>query len=130
MEPATFLDKWHTAVADRNLSAMGALIADDAKISSPAYWSPKGPKAYVMEILSAIVEGTEDFHYTKDWVDGPEIIMEFGARIEDDQLRGIDRITLGDDGRIIHLEVMIRPINALFKLADFVKAEFASEGEA
>ena len=125
MDPQAFLEKWHKGVAERDLGLLGELVAEDAKISSPAYWSPKGPKPYVMEILRAVVEGTEDFHYTKEWIDGNEMILEFGARIDDTELRGIDRVTLNDEGLIDHLEVMIRPINALFKLAEFVKSEVA-----
>lgn len=119
-----FLKIWHKAVAEKDMELMATLVADDATIASPAYWSPKGPKPYVMTILTAVAEAFEDFHYEKDWVDGSELLLEFSARVEDVSLKGIDRISLDADGKLSHIEVMIRPINALFKLAEHVKGAF------
>ncbi len=127
MSTSEFLKKWHLAVDAREATQFSDLIAGDAKISSPAYWSPKGPKSYVMTILTAVTENFEDFHYTKEWVDGSDILLEFTARVEETNLRGIDRITLNDDGLLVHLEVMIRPINALIALAGKVQGAFDDE---
>lgn len=126
MTPQDFLIRWHKAVADRDLDGLDELVAEGAHVSSPAYWSPKGPKPYVMQILKAVIDGTNDFHYTKEWVDGNEIILEFTAEIDGVNLRGIDRIVLGENGQMEHLEVMIRPINALLKLAEYVTTEVTS----
>ncbi|MEX1152499.1 MAG: nuclear transport factor 2 family protein, partial [Parvibaculum sp.] len=63
-----------------------------------------------------------DFTYTKEWIDGNEIILEFESRIGDTKLKGIDRITIDADGRMSHIEVLIRPLNGLIALAEHVKA--------
>jgi hypothetical protein len=68
------------------------------------------------------MQGFEDFTYTKEWVDGQDIILEFTACIGDKKLKGIDRITVNEAGEIAHIEVLIRPLNGLIALAEHVRA--------
>jgi len=124
-----FLARWHAAVAAKDASAIDALLAEDPAISSPAYWTPKRDRAYVKTILTAVLFGLEDFTYTKDWVDGREIILEFTGRVGDKGLKGIDRITLDAQGRLEHIEVLIRPVSGLMALADLVKGAFQEEAK-
>lgn len=125
-EAKTFLENWHAYIASPSQTALDALIADNASISSPAYWKPKQSKPYVMAILTAVTEAFEDFHYTKEWVDGREMILEFTSRVGDVDLKGIDRITINDKSQIEHIEVMIRPLNGLMALAEHVKSALAA----
>ena len=117
----TFLKNWYKAVAAKDIAAVAETLADDAEIASPAYWAPKGPKAYVVGVLTGVMGAFEDFCYEGKWIEGSEIILEFSARIGDIRLRGIDRISLDDEGRVRHIEVMIRPINGLMALAEKVR---------
>lgn len=121
-ETKTFLDRWYAFVEKHDPALLDALVAEDAVISSPAFYSPKQSKPYVMAILNAVMQGFEDFTYTKEWVDGREIILEFETRIGDKKLKGIDRITVNDKGEMAHIEVLIRPLNGLIALAEHVKA--------
>ncbi|WP_421863209.1 hypothetical protein [Parvibaculum sp.] len=73
------------------------------------------------------MQGFEDFTYTKEWVDGREIILEFEARIGDTRLKGIDRFTVNDTGQMTHIEVLIRPLNGLIALAEHVKTALSKE---
>lgn len=121
-ETKTFLDRWYAFVEKHDPALLDALVAEDAVVSSPAFYSPKQSKPYVMAILNAVMQGFEDFTYTKEWVDGREIILEFETRIGDKKLKGIDRITVNDKGEMAHIEVLIRPLNGLIALAEHVKA--------
>ncbi len=121
-ETKTFLDRWYAFVEKHDPALLDALVAEDAVISSPAFYSPKQSKPYVMAILNAVMQGFGDFTYTKEWVDGREIILEFETRIGDKKLKGIDRITVNDKGEMAHIEVLIRPLNGLIALAEHVKA--------
>jgi hypothetical protein len=116
-----FLHRWYAAVAAEDIDAIAATLAEDVEISSPAYWAPKGPKPYVVGVLTGVMGAFEDFRYKGEWVEGPEIILEFSARIGETKLRGIDRISLDGDGRLRHIEVMVRPINGLMALAEKVR---------
>lgn len=124
MNTEEFLEIWHKAVAELDMELMASIVADDATLSSPAYWSPKGPKPYVMKLLTTVANTFEDFHYIKEWQDGRELLLEFGAHVDGVQMKGIDRITLNDEGKLQHIEIMLRPINALFKMLEHVKGAF------
>lgn len=124
MTTEEFLEVWHKAVAETDMDLLATIIADDATIASPAYWAPKGPKSHVLKILTAVTSVFEDFHYVKEWIDGDELLLEFAAHVEDIHLKGIDRISLNSEGKLQHIEVMIRPINALFKMVEHVKGAF------
>ena len=129
MTPEEFLKRWKSAVAAHDPDLFEGLIAKDGVISSPAFWAPKGPRSYVMTILRAVSDAFDDFVYDKDWIDGKEIILEFTAQIGDTKMRGIDRITLNDDGHINHIEIMIRPVNALMVMAEQVANYVAKHGD-
>ena len=50
------------------------------------------------------------------------MVLEFSAKVNGKQLKGIDMIRFDESGKIVEFEVMIRPLNALQALA----AEMAS----
>jgi hypothetical protein len=117
----TFLKRWYAYVEEHDVAMLDALVAENATISSPAFYKPKTSKPYVIAILTAVMSGFEDFTYTKEWIDGADIILEFEARIGDVRLKGIDRFTVNDAGQMTHIEVLIRPLNGLIALAEHVK---------
>ena len=122
-EARAFLDRWYAYVENHDPALLDALVAE---ISSPAFFKPKASKEYVLAILTAVTAGFEDFSYTKEWIDGREIILEFTARFGDKQLKGIDRFSVNDKGKMTHIEVLIRPLNGLIALAEYMKAQFAN----
>lgn len=124
-EAKVFLEKWHKFVESGSEDLLDELIAEDAMISSPAYYKPKQSKTYVMAILRSVFDGFEDFRYTKEWVDGRELILEFETRIGETNMKGIDRITINADSQITHIEVLIRPLNALIALAEHIKSDLS-----
>jgi hypothetical protein len=118
-----FLPHWHAAVTAKDTRLLDAWVAQDCTIASPAFWTPKGPKAYVMEILRSVTFNLEDFVYDKEWIDGQYLCLEFSARLGTVRMRGIDRITVDAQGRMTKIEVFIRPGNALMALAERVKGD-------
>lgn len=121
----TFLKRWYAYVEKHDSAMLDELVAEDATISSPAFYKPKTSKSYVVAILTSVLSGFEDFTYTKEWIDGSEIILEFEARIGETRLKGIDRFTVNDAGQMTHIEVLIRPLNGLIALAEHVKNSLA-----
>ena len=124
-EARAFLKRWYAYMDNPTPEVLDDLVAEDAGISSPAFYKPKYSKAYVISILNAVNEGFEDFVYKKEWIDGRDIILEFETRIGDVNLKGIDRITVDENARMKHIEVLIRPLNGLIALAEHVKATLA-----
>lgn len=107
------LDTWHTIIFDKNFDLLNDLLAEDVEFHSPTVWAPKKGRditAYILQMVSGIFE---DFTYHREWIDGDSFALEFSAMVGDKRIKGIDLIRFNDEGKIIHFEVMMRPINGL-----------------
>ena len=128
-----FLGRWHRIVAERDLAALGDILADDVAIGAPPYWTPLAGKPLVHHLLGIIVTTIEGFTYHREWTRGRELALEFRGRVGEHELQGIDLITLDDAGHVAHLDVLIRPMNALEALRDIVAPKmmaFLAPGKA
>jgi hypothetical protein len=107
------LSRWHEFVETQNAEILDGILAETVKFHSPFVWKPKEGKAMTIVILTTVTKVFEDFRYVREILDGQNFALEFEARIGELTLRGVDLIQLGNDGKIIDFEVMIRPANAL-----------------
>ncbi len=107
------LSRWHEFAATQNADILDEVLATDVKFHSPFVWKPKDGKTMTIVILTTVTKVFEDFRYVREICDGQNFALEFEARIGELTLRGVDLIELGDDGKIVDFEVMIRPANAL-----------------
>ncbi len=114
---ASFLEKWHKAVKHSDMDLLSTIVAEDASLLSPAFWKPREGKEKVLMVLAAVTDTFEGLTYTKEWVDGSELILEFSTSVGGKQMKGIDRITLDENGKLKEIEVLIRPMNGLMALA-------------
>ena len=112
-----FLETWHHAVKNRDAQALSSIIAEGCELHSPVVWKPSSDKAYLLHILSGVINLVEGFDYRKEWVDGNEIILEFTGTVDGKGLLGIDKITLNDEGKMERIEVLIRPLNTMIEFA-------------
>lgn len=119
-----FLDTWHDAVAKRDVRLLESIIHDDCVLFSPVVWTPKTGKGFVMWILQGVIANVESFSYRSEWLDEANgaAALEFEGHIGGMGLVGVDLITLGADGRMIRLEVLIRPLNTLQIFAERMDA--------
>jgi hypothetical protein len=107
------ISRWHEFVETQNAAILDEILATDVKFHSPFIWKPKEGKAVTILILTTVTKVFEDFRYVREICDEQNFALEFEARIGELNLRGVDLIQLGDDGKIVDFEVMIRPANAL-----------------
>jgi len=129
VDASAFLARWHRVVAEKNLGALGDILALDVTLGAPPYWTKLQGRDVVHHLLGIIITLVEDFTYRREWISGSELALEFTGRVGDRELQGIDLVTLDGDGRVCNIDVMIRPINALIALRDSVAprmAEFLS----
>jgi len=126
VEPA--LREWHRIVAGGDLAALPALLHPDVVFRSPAVFKPYSGAPTVAVILRTAFLVFSDFAYERQFAtgDGFEVALEFRARVGDRQLKGIDLIRFDAGGRIVDLEVMIRPASGLAALADEMGRRLAS----
>ena len=112
-----FLAEWHGAVESRDRDRLDGIIAEGCELHSPVVWKPSADKHYLLHILMGVITTIEGFSYRDEWVKDNEIILEFTGTLDGKGLVGIDRITLNDDGQMIAIEVLIRPLNTLIEFA-------------
>jgi hypothetical protein len=125
-EVAEFLDEWHRVVAMRDTDGLHALIAEGARIGAPPYWQKLEGRDIVEHLLGIILSTIEDFTYHREWVRDDELALEFQGRVGELDLQGIDLISLDSNGRLVEIDVMIRPLNAVTELMKRVKPQMTA----
>jgi hypothetical protein len=108
-----FLETWRGAVAEGNVDALAALLAANATLGAPPYWTKFEGAPLVRFLLGLILETIDDFSYHREWRNGRDLALEFTGRVDGLDLQGIDLITLDDAGRVANLDVLMRPMNAV-----------------
>ena len=121
-----FLPEWHRIVRERDLEALASVLADGITMGAPPYWTRLQGRPLVAHLLGHIVHTIEDFTYRREWSEGRELALEFTGHVGDCALQGIDLITLGEDGRIARLDVLMRPVNAVVELRERIAPQMAA----
>lgn len=118
------LAHWHRMVAQGDLSTLPSILHAHAVFRSPVAHTPYPGAPVVALILNTVAKVFTDFEYLRELstADGLSVVLEFSAKVNGKQLKGIDMIRFDESGKIVEFEVMIRPLNALQALA----AEMAS----
>jgi hypothetical protein len=109
------LELWHDMVARRDLSALSRIVHPEAVFRSPMAFTAYSPAPALIMALQTVIQVFEDFTYHRELAtdDGLNIVLEFGARVGDKSLKGIDFIRFDEEGRIVEFEVMVRPLSGL-----------------
>lgn len=126
----TNLDRWHQAVFEKDMELLSELLDDKVEFHSPTVWRPKAGKQVTQFILMTVLEVLQDFHYHREWIDGDDMALEFSARVRDMNVKGLDLIKWNDEGRIVHFEVLIRPLNGLQAVFEEMNARVKKAGFA
>ncbi|GAB3307006.1 nuclear transport factor 2 family protein [Epidermidibacterium keratini] len=107
------MQEFQRAVEADDQEAIQALLADDVVFRSPAVHTPYRGKAATSVILAAVGQVFEDFRYTAAVEQDGLSVLVFEAHVGEFELEGADFIRVGDDGKIVDLRVMIRPLKGL-----------------
>lgn len=125
--PARSLERWHAMIEAEDLSGLPELLHPDAVFRSPMAYTAYAPAAALLLILRTVITIFQDFKYHRQFAsdDGLNVVLEFSARVDDKQLKGIDMIRFDDQGRIVEFEVMVRPMSGLQALGNAMAARLA-----
>ena len=109
------LDRWHDYVKSRDREVLWDAIHPDAVFESPVVHTPQRGRDIMFKYLSSAVKvlGGSGFSYVGEWRSDNGVVIEFEGEIDGIRINGVDIITVGDDGRITHFKVMVRPLKAL-----------------
>ncbi len=124
-----FIRNWHEFFHSRDPALLDSLVAENAVMKSPAFYGPKASKPYVIAIVDTAFDVFEDFHYVDEWIKYNSVILEFEARVGEHNIKGIDRFRLNVTGRIMELEVIIRPLNGLAAVAAAMRAKLEARSK-
>jgi len=119
-DPAAFLSRWHRIVETRDEVALGEILAPNPSLGAPPYWQKFVGHDVVHYLLGVILQTIDPLHYHREWSDDREFALEFSGQVAGIELQGIDLITIDDDGRLVNIDVMIRPADAVAELIEQV----------
>src|SRR6202162_1349757 len=113
--PMTALDKWYGYMKSHDHAALWDAIHPDAVFESPVVHTPQHGRDITFKYLSSAVKvlGRPGFSFVGEWRSERGAVVEFEGEIDGIRINGVDMITVGDDGRITHFKVMVRPLKAL-----------------
>lgn len=125
---ARSLALWHGMIARRDLTRLPEIVAPEAVFRSPTLLRGFETAPALVMAIETVNTVLEDFACHREFAtaDGRSVVIEFSARLGDKQLKGIDMIRFGDDGRIVDFEVMVRPLNALKLLGEAMSARLGA----
>ena len=115
------IEKWHANLRGELPGGLDELLDDDVVFYSPIVYTPQAGKAITMLYLQAAgqtLPGDKPssgggFHYTKSVLAGDTAVLEFETTVEGKYVNGVDIIRCNDEGRIVEIRVMIRPLQAI-----------------
>jgi hypothetical protein len=122
------IDNWMAHLRGALPGGLDELLDDDVVFYSPIVYTPQRGKAITTMYLQAAgqtlpgdnAKNTDDsadragrFHYTKTVLAGDTAVLEFETTVEGKYVNGVDIIRCNDEGRIVEIRVMIRPLQAI-----------------
>ena len=138
------IDRWHDVLRSGGMTGLEELLHEDCTFLSPIVFTPQRGRDITMLYLRAAgntlaapspggggpSEGGDPaapprenpFHYVKEVLDGHHAVLEFETEVDGISVNGVDIITCDDDGRILEFKVMIRPLKAVDKVHEQMKA--------
>ena len=119
--------QWHAYLSGELPGGLDDLLDDDVVFYSPIMFTPQRGKKTTSLYLQAAgqtfagsgssgkrdPDSDERFHYTKSVIGGDTAVLEFETTMEGKYVNGVDIIRCNEEGRIIELRVMIRPLQAV-----------------
>ena len=112
------MERWKTAVAAGDVTGLESLLTDDVEFRSPVVHLPTTGRGPTTMILAAVTEVLADLEYVSGYLDEPNgVTLQFRAGVAGDSgkrldVEGVDVFRLDDEGRIVSLTVMLRPLSA------------------
>lgn len=121
-----FIEEWHRIVRGKDAEAILGILAPDVEVGGPAYWGRLRGKGTVAHFLGLGLRILAGLTFLREWVSDRGIAIEFKGKIGEQSFQGVNLITLDDAGRAKHIDILIRPINAVVALRDLVTPQMTA----
>ena len=138
------IDRWHDVLRGGGMTGLEELLHEDCTFISPIVFTPQRGREITTLYLraagstlaapppgdGATADGGDaatsrpesPFRYVKEVLDGHHAVLEFETEVDGISVNGVDIITCDDDGRIVEFKVMVRPLQAVNKVHEQMKA--------
>jgi hypothetical protein len=125
----TALDKWYAYIKSHDRAALWDLLDPEAVFESPVVHTPQRGRDITFKYLLGAdkVLGGPGFRYIGEWRSDTGAVLEFENEIDGIRINGVDIITFGNDGRITHFKVMVRPLKAINLLHRLMGEQLAQQ---
>ena len=110
------IDVMHEIAVHKRFGLLPEILADEVEFKNPAGWRPLTGKADVVRWLEESLTLIQPMSYERTWCDYPCYALEFKGEVAGKPLQGVDLVTVNPAGKIVALEVLIRPVSALAAL--------------
>jgi hypothetical protein len=123
------LATWHEFVRSRNAESLNLLLADNIVFYSPVVHTPQMGKEITVRYLSAALHvfSNESFRYVRELTGPHDAVLEFQVEIDGISVNGVDMLKWNEEGRIIELKVLIRPLKAINLIHHKMAAELQAQ---
>eukprot|EP01006_Ploeotia_vitrea_P061493 TRINITY_DN78228_c0_g1_i1.p1 TRINITY_DN78228_c0_g1~~TRINITY_DN78228_c0_g1_i1.p1 ORF type:complete len:172 (+),score=14.22 TRINITY_DN78228_c0_g1_i1:65-517(+) len=128
-----FINAWVGFVHSKQFTKLSTLFADKVTFYSPVVHTVTHDHAYIMQIMLHIVEIVEDFHYTGLTMcnSDNQLAMMFRGTVKKSDgsggtliVEGMDIVKLNEQGKMVELRVMMRPMSAVVESSKQMRARF------
>ncbi|WP_314957616.1 nuclear transport factor 2 family protein [Bradyrhizobium cosmicum] len=116
---AASLEKWHAMIAGKDLGDLPSITHPEVVFHMPTAINPYHGIEPLVLTMSNAVQIFEEFSYHRQaaTADGRNVVLEFSAKVGGKMAKGVDFIRFDGAGKIVELEVMMRPLSGAQALA-------------
>jgi ketosteroid isomerase-like protein len=112
------IEKWQAHLRGELPGGLAELLDDDVVFYSPIVYTPQQGKAITtlyLEAAGQTLPGDESASKSdhQQVMAGDTAVLEFETTVEGKYVNGVDIIRCNDEGRIVEIRVMIRPLQAI-----------------
>lgn len=118
-----------TARGDVTLDEIADLLHEDVVYRSPLVARPVVGRDLLMEVLATAGEILK-FEYVDEIAAGEATMLRWRAELDGGFLDGIDVVRLGEDGRVVQLEALLRPFPVVARFRDEMRRRLAARTPA
>ena len=117
------LELWHEMFADRDITRLDQVLAEDCVFLSPIVHTPQeGRELTKFYLTGAFNVFNDSFRYVKEVVTDEYAVLEFVCDLDGIVVNGVDIMSFDAEGKISEFKVMVRPLKAVNLLHARMKA--------
>jgi SnoaL-like domain len=129
-QTSTSLAKWLAMMANGDFRELPSIIAIDAVYHSPVEWHPYPGRDLVCLLVRTAAGVFEDLKYQRQFVEGESAVLEFGARVDDIEMKAVHILRFNSAGEIVDIDLIARPAKGVMALGNSIGSKIGPQIKA